>query len=149
MRSCKLVKEKLGLTDEEKEVVQIKRVRILREKLFTYTVNYLSLRIGRRISEGDLYERPLLQILDQEMGIRFTEAVQKIEASFADEEVAEKLEILSGSPILFVERIMYTQKQHPVEIFQSSYPGNLYNFTVRFKNVRSKEGGKWIHRSDR
>jgi GntR family transcriptional regulator len=89
-----------------------------------------------------------LQILDQEMGIRFTEAVQKIEASFADKEVAGKLEISSGSPILFVERIMYSQKLHPVEIFQSSYPGDLYNFTVRFKNVRSKEGSKWIHRSE-
>jgi GntR family transcriptional regulator len=144
----KLVKEKLGLNVEEKEVVQIKRVRILREKLFTYTINYLPFHIGTRITEKDLYERPLLQILDQELGIRFTEAIQKIEASFADKEVAEKLEIPSGSPILFVERIMYTQKQYPVEIFQSSYPGDLYNFTVRFKNVRSKEGSKWIHRSE-
>jgi GntR family transcriptional regulator len=144
----KLVREKLGLNVEEKEIVQIKRVRILREKLFTYTINYLPLYIGARITEKDLYERPLLQILDQEMGIRFTEAVQKIEASFADKEVAEKLEIPSGSPILFVERIMYTQKQCPVELFQSSYPGDLYNFTVRFKNVRSKEGSKWIHGSE-
>ncbi len=143
----RLVREKLRLNDEEKEIVQIKRVRILKEKLFTYTVNYLPLHIGSRITEKDLYEKPLLRILDQELGIRFTEAVQKIEASFADKEVAEKLEIPAGSPILFVERIMYTQRQHPVEIFQSSYPGDLYNFTVRFKNVRSKEGSKWIQRS--
>lgn len=144
----KLIKEKLELDNEEKEVVQIKRVRMLKEKLFTYTINYLPLAIGARITEKDLYERPLLQILEQDMGIRFTEAVQKIEASFADKEVAEKLEIASGSPILFVERIIYTQKHNPVEIFQSSYRGDLYNFTVRFKNVRSKEGSKWIHRSE-
>lgn len=144
----KLIKEKLELNSDEKEVVQIKRVRILKEKLFTYTINYLPLAIGARMTEKDLYERPLLQILEQDMGIRFTEAVQKIEASFADKEVAEKLEIASGSPILFVERIIYTQKHNPVEIFQSSYRGDLYNFTVRFKNVRSKEGNKWIHRSE-
>jgi GntR family transcriptional regulator len=144
----KLIKEKLELNSDEKEVVQIKRVRILKEKLFTYTINYLPLAIGARMTEKDLYERPLLQILEQDMGIRFTEAVQKIEASFADKEVAEKLEIASGSPILFVERIIYTQKHNPVEIFQSSYRGDLYNFTIRFKNVRSKEGNKWIHRSE-
>ncbi|MDP2971152.1 MAG: GntR family transcriptional regulator, partial [Deltaproteobacteria bacterium] len=95
----KLIKEKLELNNEEKKVVQIKRVRILKEKLFTYTINYLPLVIGARITEKDLYERPLLQILEQDMGIRFTEVVQKIEASFADKEVAEKLEIASESPI--------------------------------------------------
>jgi GntR family transcriptional regulator len=88
-----------------------------------------------------------LQILEQDMRIQFTEAVQKIEASFADKEVAGKLEIASGSPILFVERIMYTQKHDPVEVFQSSYRGDLYHIIVRFKNVRSKEGSRWIHRS--
>jgi GntR family transcriptional regulator len=144
----KVIREKLELDTKEKEIVQIKRVRYLRDRLFTYTINYLPLEIGSRIHEKDLYKKPLLQILEQDLNIRFTEAVQTVEASFADQEVAEKLRISSGLPILFVERIMYGQKHKPIEVFQSFYRGDLYKFIVRFRNVKGKEGSKWIHRSD-
>jgi len=86
--------------------------------------------------------------LEQDLNIRFTEAVQTVQASFADQEVAQKLEISSGLPILFVERIMYGKKHKPIEVFQSFYRGDLYKFIVRFRNVKGKEGSKWIHRSD-
>ncbi len=143
--SPKLIREKLELDDEDKEVIQIKRVRSLRRKLFTFTVNYLPLSIGTRITEKDLYQKSLIQILTENFGIHFTEAVQTIEASFADQEVAEKLGIASGSPILFVERIMYGEKHKPIELFQSSYRGDQYKFIVRFKNVKRKGENKWIH----
>jgi GntR family transcriptional regulator len=144
----KLIREKLELSPEDEEVTQIKRVRYFRDKLFTYSVNYLPTEIGARINEKALYEKSLLQVLEQDLGIPLTEAIQRIEASFADQEVAENLAIPSGTPILFIERIMYTKKRKPVEIFQSSYRGDLYSFIVRYRNVVSKNGSKWIHRSD-
>jgi GntR family transcriptional regulator len=143
----KLIREKLGLGNQDEEVIQIKRLRYLRDKRFTYSTNYLPLEIGINIKERALYERSLLQILGQDLGIQFTEAVQTIEASFADQEVAEHLAIPSGSPILFIERIMYAARQKPIEIFQSSYPGDLYKFIVRYRNVIRKEGREWVHQS--
>jgi GntR family transcriptional regulator len=144
----KLIREKLELSREDQEVVKITRIRLLREKLFTYTVNYLPLEIGMRIKEKDLFEKPLLKILVQDLNIQFTEAIQTIEASFANQEVAGNLDIPSGSPILYVERTMYTQKHKPIELFQSSYRGDLYKFIVRFKNVKRKDGSRWIHHTD-
>jgi len=143
----KLIREKLQLEGPDTEVIQIKRVRYLRDKRFTYSTNYLPLEIGGRIKEKSLYEKSLLQVLGQDLGIQLTEAVQTIEASFADPEVAEHLAIPSGSPILFVERIMYVARQKPIEIFQSAYPGDLYKFIVRYKNVIKKNGSEWIHQS--
>ena len=142
----KLIKEKLELDNEEKEVVQVKRVRLLRGKLFTFTVNYFPLEIGARIKEKHLYQKPLIRILAEDLGIQFTEAVQTIEASFADQEVSEKLGVPSGSPILFVERIMYAKKHKPVEVFQSFYRGDLYKIIVRFKNIKRKDKNKWVYR---
>lgn len=142
----KMIREKLELDMAEKEVVQIKRVRFLRDRLFTYTINYLPLEIGRRIDEKDLYKKPLLQILEQDLNIRFTGAVQTIQALFADQEVAEKLQIGPGLPVLFVERVMYTPKRKPIEVFQSFYRGDLHKFIFRYKNVISKNRSKWIHR---
>jgi len=144
----KLIKEKLELGGESDEVIQIKRVRFLDDKACAYTVNYLPVEIGMRITEKDLYKKPLLQIMEQDLGIRFLEAFQTIEASFADQEVSEKLGIASGAPILFVERIMYTKQRKPIELVQSSYRGDLYKYIVRLRNVKRKTGSVWIHQAE-
>jgi GntR family transcriptional regulator len=143
----KVIREKLELGSHDEEVIQIKRLRYLRDKRFTYSTNYLPLDIGIKIKEEMLYEKSLLQILGQDLGIQLVEAVQTIEASFADPEAAEHLAIPSGSPILFIERIMYAAKRRPIEIFQSAYPGDLYKFIVRYRNVIRKDGNEWVHRS--
>jgi GntR family transcriptional regulator len=148
MVAPKPVKEKLQLETNDEEVVQIKRVRLLRGRPFTYTINYLPVEIGARVNEKDLYRRRLLEILERDLKVEFTEAVQTIEASFADQEVAEKLEVASGSPILFVEKIMYSKQHKPIELFQSSYRGDLFKFIVRFNKVKRRNGSQWIHQPE-
>ena len=142
------IKDKLRLRSKHDEVIQIKRVRFLMENSFAYTINYLPIEIGSKIKEMDLFRKPLLQIIEQDLGIRFTEAFQTIEASFADKEVAHKLGIPSGSTILFVERIMYSKNRKPIEVVQSSYRGDLYKYIVRLKSVKRKRGSIWIHQDE-
>jgi GntR family transcriptional regulator len=144
----KLIKEKLELDKEDEEVVQIKRVRFKENKSFAYTVNFLPLEIGQKITAAELYKKSLLEVMEQDLGIQFTEAFQTIEASFASKEVAEQLGIPSGSPILFVERIMYSKKRRPVELVQSSYRGDLYKYIVRLRNVKRKDSSIWVHSAD-
>jgi len=141
----KLVREKLSLLQEEETALQIKRVRFLNKNSFNYVINYLPMEIGSKIIEEELYKKPLLQILEQDLGIQFSEAFQTIQASFADQEVSDKLGVPSGSPTLFVERIMYTKNHKPVELLQASYRGDLFQYIVRLKNVRKKNRNVWIH----
>ena len=131
-----LISEKLQLGSKTREVVRIKRVRLMQESPFAYTVNYLPEEIGTRVSEKELFHKPLLQILEQDLGIPFTEAFQTIEASFADQELGSNLKILPGSPVLYVERTMYTSKKKPVELVQTTYRGDIYKYTVRLKTVK-------------
>lgn len=142
-----VVRESLALSPAEKTVIRIKRVRLLREQSFNYAVNYLPVNIGSKIIEEDLYKKPLLQILEQDLKIQFTDSYQTIQASFADQEVSNQLNIPSGSPILFIERIIYTKKNKPVEILHASYRGDLFKYVVRLKNVRGKNKNVWIHQS--
>jgi GntR family transcriptional regulator len=144
----KLIKEKLELGNDEKEVVQIKRVRFLEDQAFAFTVNYLPVDIGKRISEKDLYKQSLLQVIEQNLNIPFTEAFQTTEASFADQEISEQLGIASGFPVLFVERIMYTKDRKPVEVVQTSYRGDLYKYIIRLKKVKRKDQSVWIHQTE-
>ena len=141
----KPIREKLKLPGKEKEIVQIKRVRFIDNRSFAYTVNYLPVEIGKKLTKKTLMKKPLLQILEQDLEILFTEAFQTIEASFADQSLAKKLEVPPGSPILFVERIMYTKRRKPVELVQSSYRGDLYKYIVRLKTVRRKKESVWVH----
>jgi len=143
----KLVREKLELENEAEEIIQIKRVRFMEGKPFAYTVNYLPLEIGEKIDERDLYKKPLLQIMEQDLGIEFTGAFQTIQASFADAELSEKLGVALGSPILFVERVMYARGSKPVELVQSSYPGEVYKYIVRLAKVKRKDRTVWIHQT--
>jgi GntR family transcriptional regulator len=139
------VKEKLDLTDKESEVIEIRRVQILRDGVFSYIVNYLPPEIGSRITAEQLYERTLLSILEKDLKIRFTEAIQTIEASFATQDMAKELGIPSGSPVLVAERVMYTTNHKPVEVYQASYRGDLHKFIFRLKSVGGRNGRKWIH----
>jgi len=139
------VREKLELTQTEETVLQIKRIRYLNDSAFNYVINYLPMKIGSKIIEAELFKKPLLQILEQDLNIQFTEAYQTIHASFADQEVSGKLKVPSGSPILFVERIMYTKNHKPVQLLNASYRGDLFKYIVRLKNVRSKNKSLWIH----
>jgi len=138
-----IVKEKLK-TDAE-NVVRIARVRMLNGHVFAYTINYLPEHIGLKIDEKSLFEKPLLKIMEIDLDIEFDEAFQTIEASFSDQEVSEKLEIPNGSPILFVERIMYTRKKFPVELVQTSYRGDIYKYVVRLKLDKANKNNRWIH----
>lgn len=140
------IRKTLELNPSEKDVFQIKRVRFLKNSPFTYTINYLPIEIGLQVNKQSLYEKRLLQILEKDLDIEFTDAVQTIEATFADSEVAEHLGINSGSPVLFVQRTMFAHKHKPIELYQSFFRGDLYKFIVRFKNVKSKDGKRWIHR---
>ena len=147
IRASNSIRKRLELSPSQVEVTQIKRTRLLKDRLFTFTINYLPIEIGMRIKEEDLYAKRMLKILEEDLGIEFTDAVQTIEATFADTEVAENLGINSGFPVLFVERIMFAKKHKPIELYQSFFRGDLYKFIVHFKNIKGKEGSKWIHRN--
>jgi GntR family transcriptional regulator len=143
--STKSVKEKMELVGDE--VIRIKRVRLLNDKIFAYTINYLPPEIGLRVTEKELMKKPLLKIIEQDIGIDFEGALQTIEASFADPETAAQLEIAPGSPILFVERIMYAKNKKPIELVQTSYRGDEYKYVVRLKSDKSTKGRRWVQHS--
>lgn len=140
-----IIREKLKLGLEDETILQIKRVRFLDNKPFSFATNYVPMEIGSQISEKELLRKPLLEILGKDLGIRFVEALQVIQASFADQEVSEKLGIAMGSPMLLIERILYTKHGKPVQMLQGRYRGDLFKYIVRLKNIRARNGNVWVH----
>jgi GntR family transcriptional regulator len=141
----KAIREMLELGDSTGSVTRIKRIRYLGNNSFNYTINYLPRELGSRLSKKALLAKPLLQILQQDLNLKFTEAFQTIRASFADKEVADALLIPLGSPILHVERVMYTGDHNPVEAVQISYRGDLFKYIMRVKNRGGRHENVWVH----
>lgn len=142
IKATKNIQKVLQVEDEE--VVMIKRVRMLNSFLFTYTVNYLPVSIGDQLDEKSMLKKPLLKILEVDLGYEFDEVFQTMEASSSDNEVSAKLEIPSGSPILLVDRIMYGRKKKPIEFVRSYYRGDIYKYIVCLKFDRRGKQGKWV-----
>lgn len=139
-----LVREKLELAKTDPLVVRIKRDRIVPEGFQAFTVNYLPLEIGRKLTEKKLLKKPLLKIMETDLRINFTEAFQTLEASYADEETARHLEIDPGDSTLFMERIMYAEKGRPVELVQTTYSASMYKCCLQLKKVKRGASSDWI-----
>jgi len=148
IKTPNFIKSKLQLPEGNEEIIQIKRVRYINDRSFAYTTNFIPLEVGKKIKKAELFKKPLLQILEQDFGIKFTEAFQTMEASFCDQDLAGHLNIPPGSPILFVERIMYIKNRVPFEIVQSSYRGDLYKYVTRLKPVNRSKGSYWVQDSE-
>jgi GntR family transcriptional regulator len=142
IESPQSVKDRLGL-GEASQVLRIEKIRLVEKEPFSYVINYLPQKIGQKIKAEDLTAKPLLMILEENLGIRPDEADQTIEATIADAHVAPLLDIRVGDPLLKVERTVFDVKKRPVECVFVLYRADKYFFNVKLKRTRSKNSIGW------
>lgn len=125
------------------QLFRIEKIRLVEGSPFSYVLNYLPPDIGQKIKKEDLIAKPLLMILEHDLGIKATEAVQSIEATIADTHVAPLLGIRVGDPLLKVERTVFDINHKPVEYVSVLYRADKYFYTVNLKRKRSKNSVGW------
>ncbi len=120
--------------DSKKEMVTtVRRVRYLEGSPASFTVSYLPLDIGKKISKKDLYQMSLLKVFREKLKIPLGEAFQTIELTLADNYIAEALKIPLGGQILLIQRTFFTKEGKPFDFVQSFYRGDKFRFFVRFR----------------
>ncbi len=92
---------------------------------------------------NELKVKPLLVILEEDLGISLVESIQSLEATIADAEVTSLLEVRVGDPLLKVERTVYSTNRRPVEHVSVLYRSDKYFFSVKLKRKRSKTSTSW------
>jgi len=137
--------QKLLRLGEGAEVVRIRRLRLIEDEPFSFTINYLPVDIGRRVSAKELYSTPLLRILQEDLKIPIVGAHEVIEAAPADQEVARKLAIPLLYPVMHMKRVMFTTGKRPLELVETYYRADKYHYSVNL--VRVKRKGKWTWRT--
>lgn len=113
--------------DEGGHVLEIKRIHLKDGIPLAYVVIYLPEHIGDKISKDEVKKSSLYEVLGSHY-VNITKAVQKIEASPAVPEVAEKLQIKNNSPILYVERRSLDDNNQNIMYSQFYYRHDVYSF---------------------
>ena len=121
------------------KVFEAQRLRVVDERPLLLLKTYCPPAIGRKvatISNSSTLYVPTLRAL-HDPGI--SEAWQRIEAAAGDDDVAEKLEVAPGTPVLIVKRLFIDTQQKPVVYFVTIYRADRYFYSVKLPRAKRTE----------
>ncbi len=126
------IRQQLVITDIEKKVLRIKRLRYGDEEPMGLQDSFLALDSAQTITREEIEEKgSIYVILQEKFGIYPTEADETLEVTLATHEEAELLNIQEGSPLLLNERTLWSQDRKAIEFVRILYRGDRYKYFIR------------------
>ncbi len=119
------IAEKLRI-DSGEEIAHVERLRLADGEPMSIEESHLINRYCPGLLQHDFATKSMRLMLQQEYGIRLVRAKQTIRAIQAPARLAHLLSINTGSALLFIERISYSQQDIPVEFLRIYYRGDRY-----------------------
>jgi GntR family transcriptional regulator len=138
----KKVTESLKL-DEDTKVLRIERIRLVKGHPISYSVNYVPPDLGSRIGIKDLAIYPLLNVFEKKCKVEIGRGSQIIGATVADSRIASYLDIMTGAPLLKIERTVLDTKERPVEYVSILYRSDRYHYSVDLARKKSASKTRW------
>ncbi|MVN93033.1 GntR family transcriptional regulator [Mucilaginibacter aquatilis] len=112
----------------DRKVLKLERVRGRPDEPFVYFVSYFHPRVGLTGEED--FKRPLYEMLEQEHSIIATLSKEEISAVAADDNIADKLRLPAGSPLLFRKRYVFDPGERAIEYNLGYYKASSFVYTV-------------------
>jgi GntR family transcriptional regulator len=119
------IAEKLDIEPGE-DLALLKRLRLADGEPMGIEESHLVHRYCTGILQGDYVSNSLREALARKYDIRWTHARQSIRAILAPPELADTLGIKPKSPLLFIERVSYSQQSVPIEFLRIYYRADRY-----------------------
>jgi len=120
------VARRLGISEGD-PIFEIRRVRTVNGEPVSLDVSFFPFLIGQRLAREVLVGRDIFWLLENTCGLRLGAAECQIGALAARPEIARALGIDEGAPLLFIERLTYTEAGRPFDY------EHLYVRTERFR----------------
>ena len=111
---------------EGEELARIDRLRLANEEPMCVEESFLVHRYIPGILDHDFTENSLREIKEKTYGIRWSRAMQTIQAIAAPAEIARLLSMKAGAPLLYFERVTFSQDDIPVEYLRVYYRADRY-----------------------
>jgi GntR family transcriptional regulator len=117
--------------NEGKNVLKLERLRGMDKGPFVYCISYFHPRIG--LSGKEDFTRHLYEILEQDHATIVAVSREKISAILASPEIAKKLDIKKGEPVLHRKRTVYDPGDRPIEYNIGYYRGDSFTYEIDIK----------------
>jgi GntR family transcriptional regulator len=133
--------EKFG-KGENAEVYKIVRVRMQDEKPIAYIMSHLPCKIASLLEDKVLTRLPLVTAVETCSSVRFTHVSHGIRVVLSDADVARKLDLPAGAPVLLIERD-YFSEEGIIMISSGYYRSDLYRYEVKLGIGHMRKGFPW------
>jgi len=128
VRPPSFVREKMLLGAEE-EATFIKRLRKGNGEALLLENSYYRKDIGDRLLTEDLTSS-VYKLIHEKYGIPLCRSENTIEVAAASKEEAELFGIATGSPLMVFKRLVFSEKDLPIEFAEDLYRGDRISFKI-------------------
>jgi GntR family transcriptional regulator len=113
-------------------IIHIKSIRFADDVPVTLHDAYIPHKLFAELIKDDLNSLDIQHLwsLFENLGVRVKNAVQRVEARGADQEIARLMQTEVGAPILYKERTVFADDGTPVEFTYCYNRGDMYSLTV-------------------
>lgn len=118
------------------------RVRSVDGVPFSYLTTHVPESVSVTFSRQDLASRPLLELLER-AGVKVEQARQRITAGLATPDVAEALDVRTGSPLIELVRVVHDQAGRGVEHLHALYRPDRYAFEIDLVRSGQSDTKAW------
>ena len=99
--------------------VRLERVREVEEQLALHETSFLPTELAGIVLRGDVEQGSLYELLERERGLRPIGGRRVLEARGAPKQVAEVLEVKRGTPLVYVESVVWDASQTPFHCYRA------------------------------
>lgn len=118
-------------------VVEIKRIRLVDRKPVSFELTYLPEAIGMALQQINLATRDVFLAIEEDLSIPLGHADLNIDATLADEELSELLQVDIHAPLLRVERLTHDHAGHPIDFEYLHFSGENFQYRLRVDRKRT------------
>ena len=111
---------------EGEELARIQRLRLADGEPMCVEDSFLVHRYLPGILENDFAAKSLREVKHRMFGILWSRATQTIQAVAAPAEIARLLSVKPGAPLLYIERVTWSQNDIPTEYLRVHYRADRY-----------------------
>lgn len=120
----------LGINDK-KQILKMERLRGVEKGPFVYFISYFHPRVG--LTGNEDFTRHLYEILEQDYHTIPSVSKEKISAIPAATDIAKKLMLKKGEPVLLRTRVVCDPGDRPIEYNLGYYRGDSFTYEIDIK----------------
>ena len=118
-------------------VTEIRRLRLLNREPVSLEITYVHETLGRRLAQADLVTRDIFAIIENDCATALGHADLAIDATVADEELAQALHIEAGAAVMRIERLTHDSAGRPIDFEYLFFRADRFQYRLRINRSQA------------